>query len=87
MTTTTTVLAAAPGAADSSDVIVNSGATVSLTVTGAGTIQLQKKLVSGYDTGETLGGTGRRWVQVSGPFTFRASRPAESSAGLEMEAA
>lgn len=83
----TTLLAAASGAANSADVAVSDGSSVTLTATGQGTIAIQPKTVSGYSNGETFGGAGVRTVQLSGPLTFRAVRPADSAAGVSMEAA
>lgn len=82
-----TLLAAATGAANSADVIVADGTAVSLTMTGQGTVMVQPKTVSGYGPGEELGGAGKRDAQVYGPRTFRVTRPADSAAGVDIEAA
>ena len=83
----TTLLAAAPGAASSADQVVADGATVRVSVTGSGTVLVEPKLATGYGQGEYMGGTGARHGYVSGPMTFRVSRPADSSAGVDVEAA
>lgn len=81
----TTLLAAASGAASSADYPIASGATVRVSATGQGTILIEPKMASGYGVGEPLGGSGMRHGFLTGPLTFRATRPSDSSAGLDVE--
>ena len=83
----TTLLSAAAGELPSSDQIVADGATVRVSVTGQGTILIEPKLTSGYGAGIEMGGSGARHGFISGPMTFRAYRPAQSAAGLDVETA
>jgi len=82
-----TLLAAAPGAASSADQIIADGAALRFTVTGQGSLLLEPKLPTGYGPGEEVGGAGIRSGYLYGPLTFRATRPADSSAGLAVETA
>lgn len=90
MTTRTTLLAEGTAAATSSDVTLEDGETVTLSVTGRGVIFIQSKTVSGYSTQCTIG-TIYQWRnggQLTGPLTFRVSRSASPAAvGCDMESA
>lgn len=81
----TTLLAAATGAATSSDVTLDDGYMATLSATGQGVVYVEPKLSSGYANGEAFGGAGKRTVQIRGPITFRARRLADSSAGVDIE--
>jgi hypothetical protein len=83
----TVLLAPGTGDAESADVTLIDGAGATLSATGAGIVEIQPKMSSGYGPGESFGTSGIRTVQVFGPLTFRARRVGDSSAGVDMEKA
>lgn len=96
MTTTTTLLAAGTTDAESADVVVEDGASVTLSVVGQGPeygrtpIFIRKKNSATYSPkgapSERLDNYSMSAGQINGPVTFKVWRPAgTASVGVELE--